>query len=116
MVAEVTVRHKNLALQKSKMRMTGFRMIPLLTRVLAVVLAFGVVAPVAHAVEMGQVTNLPLPRFVSLQAAEGHVRRGPSLTRRRMSSARRKSANSATVMLTQLREASGKALRPVTTT
>lgn len=82
MVAEVTVRHKNLALQKSKMRMTGFRMIPLLTRVLAVVLAFGVVAPVAHAVEKGQVTNLPLPRFVSLKAAEGNVRRGPSLTHR----------------------------------
>ncbi|WP_370737403.1 SH3 domain-containing protein [Ruegeria atlantica] len=30
----------------------------------------------------GQVTNLPLPRFVSMKAAEGNVRRGPSLTHR----------------------------------
>lgn len=32
--------------------------------------------------DKGQVTNLPLPRFVSLKAAEGNVRRGPSLTHR----------------------------------
>ncbi|WP_244615016.1 SH3 domain-containing protein [Pukyongiella litopenaei] len=31
---------------------------------------------------VGAVTNLPLPRFVSLKAAEGNVRRGPSLTHR----------------------------------
>ncbi|MEL6644396.1 MAG: SH3 domain-containing protein [Pseudomonadota bacterium] len=30
----------------------------------------------------GQVTNLPMPRFVSLKAAEGNVRRGPSLSHR----------------------------------
>ncbi len=30
----------------------------------------------------GAVTNLPLPRFVSLKAAEGNVRRGPSLSHR----------------------------------
>lgn len=30
----------------------------------------------------GQVTNLPLPRFVSLKASEGNVRRGPSLSHR----------------------------------
>jgi SH3-like domain-containing protein len=28
----------------------------------------------------GPVTNLPLPRFVSLKTSEGNVRRGPSLT------------------------------------
>jgi len=32
--------------------------------------------------ERGPVTNLPLPRFVSLKASEGNVRRGPSLTHR----------------------------------
>ena len=32
--------------------------------------------------ERGPVTNLPLPRFVSLKADEGNVRRGPSLTHR----------------------------------
>ncbi|WP_420865728.1 SH3 domain-containing protein [Ruegeria profundi] len=30
----------------------------------------------------GQVTNLPIPRYVSMKAAEGNVRRGPSLTHR----------------------------------
>ena len=30
----------------------------------------------------GPVTNLPIPRFVSLKASEGNVRRGPSLTHR----------------------------------
>lgn len=30
----------------------------------------------------GKVTNLPIPRFVSLKAGEGNVRRGPSLSHR----------------------------------
>lgn len=30
----------------------------------------------------GPVTNLPMPRFVSMKANEGNVRRGPSLTHR----------------------------------
>ncbi len=38
------------------------------------------VVPVVQGV--GKVTNLPLPRFVSLKAAEGNVRRGPSLGHR----------------------------------
>lgn len=32
--------------------------------------------------EVGPETNLPLPRFVSLKASEGNVRRGPSLSHR----------------------------------
>ena len=32
--------------------------------------------------ERGPVTNLPMPRFVSLKAGEANVRRGPSLTHR----------------------------------
>lgn len=32
--------------------------------------------------DRGPVTNLPLPRYVSLKATEGNVRRGPSLTHR----------------------------------
>lgn len=32
--------------------------------------------------ERGPVTNLPMPRFVSLKASEGNVRRGPSLSHR----------------------------------
>lgn len=38
--------------------------------------------PMAWAAETGPVTNLPLPRFVSLKASEGNVRRGPSLNHR----------------------------------
>lgn len=41
--------------------------------------------PAAKAVTaetLGAVTNLPIPRFVSLKANEGNVRRGPSLTHR----------------------------------
>ena len=40
------------------------------------------VANTAKAVERGKVTNLPIPRFVSLKAEEGNVRRGPSLSHR----------------------------------
>lgn len=36
----------------------------------------------AEATLRGAVTNLPLPRFVSLKASEGNVRRGPSLAHR----------------------------------
>lgn len=32
--------------------------------------------------ELGPVTNLPIPRFVSMKAEESNVRRGPSLTHR----------------------------------
>ena len=34
------------------------------------------------AAERGPVTNLPIPRYVSLKASEGNVRRGPSLSHR----------------------------------
>lgn len=32
--------------------------------------------------DVGPVTNLPLPRYVSMKASEGNVRRGPSLSHR----------------------------------
>lgn len=37
---------------------------------------------VADEVQLGEVTNLPLPRYVSLKASEANVRRGPSLSHR----------------------------------
>jgi SH3-like domain-containing protein len=50
---------------------------------LGVVLAVLLAVPFANAQEQkGKITNLPVPRFVSLKAAEGNVRRGPSLTHR----------------------------------
>ncbi|MGJ8585279.1 MAG: SH3 domain-containing protein [Marinosulfonomonas sp.] len=39
-----------------------------------------VIGGTAVATERGPVTNLPLPRFVSLKASEANVRRGPSLS------------------------------------
>lgn len=39
-------------------------------------------ASVATAEGRGPVTNLPMPRFVSLKASEGNARRGPSLSHR----------------------------------
>ena len=36
----------------------------------------------ATTVARGAVTNLPLPRFVSMKSTEGNVRRGPSLSHR----------------------------------
>ncbi len=41
-----------------------------------------VAASVATADGRGPVTNLPMPRFVSMKASEGNARRGPSLSHR----------------------------------
>jgi SH3-like domain-containing protein len=46
------------------------------------VLALWMTSAAASQAERGPVTNLPLPRYVSLKASEGNVRRGPSLTHR----------------------------------
>lgn len=55
------------------------------TRVLRAALAaliLAVAAPSAAQERRGPVTNLPLPRFVSMKATEANVRRGPSLGHR----------------------------------
>ncbi len=49
--------------------------------ILLSILALGGAAAQAEE-KRGPVTNLPLPRFVSMKASEGNVRRGPSLTHR----------------------------------
>lgn len=49
----------------------------------ALAVCLGLLAPIAaSAAERGPVTNLPLPRYVSMKAAEGYARRGPSGTHR----------------------------------
>ncbi len=48
---------------------------------LAVTVAIGGSAATAQDMK-GPVTNLPLPRYVSMKTSEGNVRRGPSLTHR----------------------------------
>ena len=50
-------------------------------RIIFFVLVFGLPFGAA-AGPRGPVTNLPMPRFVSMKADEGNVRRGPSLTHR----------------------------------
>jgi len=61
------------------MNMTG--PVRLASMAMGVALAL-TMATAAVAVDRGPVTNLPLPRFVSLKTTEGNVRRGPSLTHR----------------------------------
>ena len=39
-------------------------------------------AAVAEDIRRGSETNLPIPRFVSMKAGKGNVRRGPSLSHR----------------------------------
>ena len=48
----------------------------------ATMVVAGSLAGSAAAGERGPVTNLPLPRFVSLKASEGNLRRGPGLGHR----------------------------------
>lgn len=56
-------------------------MIRITGALLALLLAF---APIARAQETtrGQVTSLPVPRYISMKAAKANVRRGPSTTNR----------------------------------
>ena len=54
----------------------------IIVTMVGMVLAGGALAGGKPAQGRGPVTNLPLPRFVSLKVSEGNVRRGPSLTHR----------------------------------
>lgn len=52
---------------------------------IAVIVCFAITVAIllaghAQAEVRGQVTNLPIPRYVSLKTSEGNVRRGPSLS------------------------------------
>jgi SH3-like domain-containing protein len=87
MVANNAMRHKrqkahdneNNALDGQYMKATG----PLRLASLLVALVLALASTNAGvALERGPVTNLPIPRFVSLKTGEGNVRRGPSLTHR----------------------------------
>ncbi len=48
----------------------------------ALVVLLGACQAIAQAVERGPVTNLPLPRYVSLKANEANARRGPDTSHR----------------------------------
>lgn len=51
-------------------------------RALLSALLFAFMPLALFAEQRGAVTNLPIPRFVSMKASEANVRRGPSLTHR----------------------------------
>jgi len=53
-----------------------------LTPLLAGIIAVSSQIAAAETKARGPVTNLPMPRYVSLKAGEGNVRRGPSLSHR----------------------------------
>lgn len=50
--------------------------------ILSIILAVSVLCSHVNAADRGPVTNLPMPRYVSMKADEGNVRRGPSLDHR----------------------------------
>ncbi len=51
-------------------------------RIFSALLILCVVGTSVPASDKGRVTNLPIPRYVSLKAPEGNVRRGPSMAHR----------------------------------
>lgn len=81
MVADVSTRHKNLGHIK-RHEMSGTYPVMWAYRLFAIIFLALAVAVPAVARDTGPVTNLPMPRYVSLKASEGNVRRGPSLTHR----------------------------------
>ncbi|MCE8006337.1 MAG: aspartyl-trna synthetase [Aestuariivita sp.] len=86
MVAQSVTGHKNPRGKKSRAdepRQTVITRLLGFTRALAALLVVAVAgSAVAQEVARGPVTNLPLPRYVSMKASEGNVRRGPSLSHR----------------------------------
>ncbi len=50
--------------------------------VAGLIFPLGLVAPAMAEGKRGPVTNLPMPRYVSMKSTKGNVRRGPSLSHR----------------------------------
>jgi SH3-like domain-containing protein len=67
-------------MNRSKMRKFGAGLMGACALILTTSLATPVLA--AGDGQIGKVTKRPLPRYVSMKASEGNVRRGPSLTHR----------------------------------
>jgi SH3-like domain-containing protein len=85
-VSQAATRHKNPAAQKSKNKNQCRQHLMLTATIRALLLAALLIpvgqTPLGAEETRGPVTNLPLPRFVSMKASEGNVRRGPSLSHR----------------------------------
>lgn len=67
-------------MNKSKLRLLGACFLGACAMIFTT--SFATSALAAGAEETGKVTNRPIPRFVSMKASEGNVRRGPSLSHR----------------------------------
>ena len=67
-------------MNKSKLRRLGAGLLGACALILTTSFATPVLA--AGSEEIGKVTKRPIPRYVSMKASEGNVRRGPSLTHR----------------------------------
>lgn len=67
-------------MNRSKMRKLGAGFLGLCALVLTS--SFATVVLAGTDADAGKVTNRPIPRYVSMKASEGNVRRGPSLTHR----------------------------------
>jgi SH3-like domain-containing protein len=64
------------------MKMTGGYLCPFWRAAGTFLLLVFLATETTYARDLGPVTNLPLPRYVSMKAGEGNARRGPSLTHR----------------------------------
>lgn len=67
-------------MNKSKLRKLGAGLLGACALILTTSFATPVLA--GSNKDTGKVTNRPIPRYVSMKASEGNVRRGPSLTHR----------------------------------
>lgn len=86
MVAQTVTGHKNPAGKKSRTNTPRQTVTGRISRIAQVgVAAFALLmatSAVAEEIMRGPITKLPLPRYVSMKAAEGNARRGPSLSHR----------------------------------
>ena len=67
-------------MKRSKLRRLGACILGVC--VMIITSSFATPVLTSGAEETGKVTNRPIPRFVSMKASEGNVRRGPSLSHR----------------------------------
>ena len=83
MVTELVTRHKNPGPSIEQNKNYGLHpMTRVFCRAIAGLILSATTLFSQAVAETGPVTNLPLPRYVSMKASEGNVRRGPSLTHR----------------------------------
>jgi SH3-like domain-containing protein len=81
MVAQRQERHKNPSARENAVAGQSGNMVKR-TGGIALAIVVMLAGSLVQAADRGPVTNLPLPRYVSLKAPDSNVRRGPSLSHR----------------------------------